>query len=556
MKRMTALLSAFALTLSLAACGQSGSTSAAESSASAAENPAASETSAPTASGSAGDEKYAEPLTITAVRSLGPAGLTLPEGQDLENNAWATYYQENLNVTISYPWTANDADYTQKMNISITSDNLPDVMWVNAAQLKMMVDNGQAAPLSEVFEQYASEYTKEVFSADGGMALQSATFGGELYAIPEMGTGLQSAQVLWIRSDWLSNLDLEEPKTMDDLLKVAEAFAREDPDQNGQDDTYGLGIMKDLFGSYAALQGFFNGYGAYPDIWVPGEDGSLVYGSTQPEMKTALEVLQGMYADKLLDIEFGVKDASKVSEDVNAGRVGMFFGEFWAGAWIQDAKVKDPSIEWKPIAIPFETDQACAQAPFAITKYTVVNSECKNPEVVIKLLNADLEKMYGKTAEPSVYSIDPNGNNIGQAALVYCEPYKKNFTCAQHVIEAMESGDTSDLTLEEAEYYEKNMNCLSGDYTNMSWHNYLMFGPGGTLTVIDSYDQAGRVMNDQYFGAPTATMSEKKSTLEKLQLTEFTNIIMGAPIENFDAFVENWNALGGEQMTAEVNEWL
>ena len=50
-------------------------------------------------------------------------------------------------------------------------------------------------------------------------------------------------------------------------------------------------------------------------------------------------------------------------------------------------------------------------------------------------------------------------------------------------------------------------------------------------------------------------MSEKLSTLKKQQLTDFTAIIMGKDIDAFDTFVENWNKLGGEKMTEEVNEW-
>ena len=36
----------------------------------------------------------------------------------------------------------------------------------------------------------------------------------------------------------------------------------------------------------------------------------------------------------------------------------------------------------------------------------------------------------------------------------------------------------------------------------------------------------------------------------------FVRIIMGdVPVDEFDKFVDNWNALGGAQMTKEVNEW-
>ena len=51
-------------------------------------------------------------------------------------------------------------------------------------------------------------------------------------------------------------------------------------------------------------------------------------------------------------------------------------------------------------------------------------------------------------------------------------------------------------------------------------------------------------------------MTEKMSTLESMRDETFTKIIMGeSPIEEFDAFVESFNKLGGEQITAEVNEW-
>lgn len=551
MKRIVALLLAILLTASLAACSQTSpeATTAGQSSGSASTQ-AVAESTAPDPMG-----KYDKPVTITAVRSLGPAGMTLPKGETLENNIWSRLYEETLGIKIQYLWTANDSDYTQKLNIAITSNDLPDVMYANSAQLKMMVDNGQAADISGVYKDYAADYTKEVMDADSGRALKSATFGGKLYAIPQMGTGLQSTQVLWIRTDWLNNLNLKIPQTIDEMLAVADAFTNGDPDKNSKNDTFGMGITKDLFGSYSALQGFFNSYGAYPNIWIPGESGNLAYGSTQPQIKTALAALQKMYSTNILDREFGVKDANKVGEDVNAGKIGMFFGEFWNGAWIQDAKIKNPAMEWMPASIPSNNGTPSkAQVPFAITLYNVVGKNCKNPEAVIKLLNIDLEKLYGSTAEPGKYSIDADGNNIGQAALIYCEPYKKNFTAAQHVIAAMESKDPSKLTSEEKEYYEKNLRCLEGDFT--CWHNFKMFGPDGTLTVMNQYDLDSRTMYDQFYGAPTTAMSEKKSTLEKLQLTKFTDIIMGAPIDDFDKFVADWGKLGGEQMTTEVNEWF
>ncbi|MEI0740241.1 hypothetical protein VQ056_32565 [Paenibacillus sp. JTLBN-2024] len=62
-------------------------------------------------------------------------------------------------------------------------------------------------------------------------------------------------------------------------------------------------------------------------------------------------------------------------------------------------------------------------------------------------------------------------------------------------------------------------------------------------------------MYESFVGAPTDTMIEKQSILDSLAMDTFTNIILGRPIEEFDHFVEEWHRLGGDQMTAEVNEW-
>lgn len=43
-----------------------------------------------------------------------------------------------------------------------------------------------------------------------------------------------------IRQDWLDTLGLSMPTSMDELYDVLYAFTFSDPDQNGEDDTYGI----------------------------------------------------------------------------------------------------------------------------------------------------------------------------------------------------------------------------------------------------------------------------------------------------------------------------
>lgn len=72
-----------------------------------------------------------------------------------------------------------------------------------------------------------------------------------LCGIPESSGASDSVDLMWIRQDWLENLGLSQPKTIDELINVIEKFTTDDPDGNGVDDTYGLGVT----GALTFLQG-------------------------------------------------------------------------------------------------------------------------------------------------------------------------------------------------------------------------------------------------------------------------------------------------------------
>ncbi len=493
--------------------------------------------------------RYDETVTISSVKNLGVAPLEFPEGDSLKDNVWTRYYKENLNIEIEWLWSTLESQYDQKVNIAITSGDIPDVMMLrNANQLKMMYENGQLYPVADILETYGSPFVKEVLYSDGGLGMESASFDGTLYAIPHVGSGLMSTPVLWVRTDWLDDHGLEIPSTKEEFLHVAEVFST--------GDTYGLGIQKDLFNtSYACLEGFFNMYGAFYDTWFE-KDGGLVYSNIQPEVRDALETLRTMYANGWIDPEFGVKDTDKVNEDVNAGRIGMMFGGFWNAVMFNPAKVADPTFEWMPVAIPEVLNgSGKAQIPFSTQYWYAISANCKNPEAVIRMLNVQLEKSYGETAEPTVFNITPEGYGPFAYNTFTLEPPMKNFTAAEKVTKAIETGDISALNLEELNYYEMSKLSLGGDHTNNNWHQLKMFGPAGSLTVQKSYWDSSNTVTNAFYGAPTPTMVEKLSTLKTQALTDFTSIIMGGDISGFDTFVSNWNDLGGRDMTNEVNEW-
>ena len=99
---------------------------------------------------------------------------------------------------------------------------------------------------------------------------KNASIDGKLYGIyrePPL-----SRQGIVIRKDWLDNLGLKMPETVEDLYDIAKAFTEQDPDQNGKDDTIGLADRHDLtFGAFKTLASYFGA----PNEWGVDKNGRL-----------------------------------------------------------------------------------------------------------------------------------------------------------------------------------------------------------------------------------------------------------------------------------------
>ncbi|NOU71224.1 extracellular solute-binding protein [Paenibacillus sp. LMG 31458] len=498
--------------------------------------------------------KYDPPIEVHSVR-IGMPDDRFKNGDTMKNNAWTKEYESALGIKLVYDWIGDpstDPNNNTKLDVTIASNEIPDVFGVNAKQLNQLINADQVQDLTEVWNKYASPLLKEVANQDGGLALKAATFKGKLMAIPKFGGNITSADILWIRTDWLQKLNLQAPKTMDDVMKIADAFVKSDPDGNNKKDTFGFAINKELTG----LTGYFNGYHVYPGLWVKDASGKLVYGDVQPEMKPALAKLQEMYKAGLLDREFAVKDGSKVIESVSQNKVGIYYGQNWYSYWpFNDARKQNPGMEWKPFPITsIDSNAAKPGVGFPVNEYEVAKKGYKHPEVIVKMLNLWLERAYGKTADWEKFAVAKDGTEIFQYPLFQVFAPNKDVPDNYEAVKAaVASNDTAKLNPEQKALYEKIVAFKKGD--DSQWATYRQAGPTeSSFEVLAGYKD--KLLTTEYLGANTPTMVEKKSVLDKLQNESFTKIIMGAaPIEEFDKFVGQWKKLGGDQITKEVNDW-
>lgn len=508
--------------------------------------------------------KYESPITVTAVMGLSDqVQKSVSIKPDvITDNIWTRGYEKDLGIKIHYLWTVPSAQMEQKMNVSISSNDLPDIIPVNSRQLKMLVDTGVAMDITQLFDQYASDFTKQMMDADQRIGMDQATVNGKLMALPAINGAIDGASMIWIRADWLKNLNMEPPRTMDDVLKIAEAFTKNDPDQNGKDDTYGLGLNKDLLGGFAVLDGFFEGYHGYANGWIDDGSGNLAYGGIQPAIKTALGKLADMYKNGYIDKEFSVKDTAKVAESVTSGKVGMFFGQHYVPFWpLQDAKNKDANADWQAFPIVSADDQpAKPMINGSSGTFYVVNKKMKNPEAAIKLYNyfyakdpalsPDFDPAYhGQDSE-----LDTHPDQFYQLAVMTSFYPQQNLFIHQNVDKYFKDNDSSVLD----NYWVKdNVGNIekykAGD--DKLWSSYAWAGPDNSaFSVIDQYNRDDRFLRNGYIKGDTESMTLKGATLNQMRSETFTKIIIGAaPIDEFDSYVEKWRKLGGDDITKEIN---
>ncbi|MFD0717559.1 extracellular solute-binding protein [Paenibacillus sp. GCM10027626] len=499
-------------------------------------------------------------VELTTVRG-NPSDIKWDPGENMDKNAVYDAYEKDLGIRIKNVWVADSKQLQQKLNMMIASNDIPDFFSVDQMQLQQLIEADMIMDITDVFEQYATEETKAWYTKDGGRQLKSAKADGRLMAIPLSDSPYNSSSYLWVRKDWLQKLNLPEPKTMQDVLKISEEFTKQDPGGTGK--SYGMTLHKDLLNEYG-LTGFFNGYHAYPQSWKKDADGKLAYGSIQPEVKVALKQLQDMYKSGQIDPEFGTKDPDKENELVAGDKIGMAYGAFWLSAWpLESAAIKEGKLvqDWEVYPLPsIDATPAKTQVGLGVNGYVVISKDCKNPEAVIQILNQWVKLSQNISKEEKVYM---HGKELVDKGKLYFKinPIRLfsqdgNVQAGAILPKAIEAKDPSLLNEnpDMTNRYDAVQRYLQGDMTG--WLNWMIAKPGGSMAIMNQYLQEDRYQMDEFYGAPTITMQEKKSVLDAKEKEVFTKIIMNqVSIDEFDKFVEEWKSLGGEKITQEVNEW-
>lgn len=491
---------------------------------------------------------FAEEVTVTTIGKTSPS-IKYIDGESVDDNVMTRLYKEKLNINYENKITVEDSKAAERVSLMIASNDLPDTFETSSAAVQQMIDAGQIADLTDVYEKYASDSLKQVFEYQNGISFNPVRRDGKIYGLPVTNDFANNIAVMYVRQDWLDRLGLKAPASIDELIEIAKAFVEQDPDQNGKKDTYAIAMSSALG---FTLDGISAALKAYPKIWVKDESDQLVYGSVQPEMKEALGVMQQLYQLGSFDKEFGIKGDDKVAETIAEGKVGIFFGPFWQPIWPLALTLdNDKNAEWNAYEIPKGADGTIVPKTLPyVYSWVVVREGYEHPEAIIKSMNLWYEVFHGSLSEWWNEGIadqyrDIENRHMYALPAFFSEP-DKNLKLGMNFIEAVKADDRGLLTT--AEGRTKWDDWKTGSTYGWAMHKYLT----ESELVLSQYKS---YQYDEFMGAPTPSMISYNPTLDKLELETFTKIIMGASLDQFDDFVKKWHQQGGDKIIPEVNEW-
>ncbi|MDT0269045.1 extracellular solute-binding protein [Streptomyces sp. DSM 44915] len=207
------------------------------------------------------------------------------------------------------------SNYRDRLTTTIASGDIPALLVTDAKEptFTQAARAGAFWDLTERIRDYPNLLPAE---AD----LRDSMVNGVLYGVPQWSQPIRGT--VMFREDWLANLGLDVPETTDELHEVARAFTEDDPDGNGQDDTYGLIMASwsplEAVTPYAQLESWFGA----PNGW--GEvDGELVPSFTTEEFFEANRFLRGMVEDGLVNPGFATFDGLRWNDVFVNGEGGI-----------------------------------------------------------------------------------------------------------------------------------------------------------------------------------------------------------------------------------------
>lgn len=254
-----------------------------------------------------------EPITLKFM-----AGKGAQNADDYnETLLWKTY-EKMTNIHIEWELVSSDGR-EEKRNIALAGGTLPDVFYTMDIPNHDLLKYGQQGmfiKLNDLIEEYMPNLSALLEKYPD--IRKGATFpDGNIYSIPTIYdpefTSVIMGHKLWIRQDWLDQLEMDMPETIDDFYKYLKEVKETDLNKNGKHDEVPYGATS-IGGIRDVLKGAFGvgnrGY-KHPYIDQDPETGDVRFYPISDGYKELLTYLNKLFSEGLIQENIYTIDANQ-----------------------------------------------------------------------------------------------------------------------------------------------------------------------------------------------------------------------------------------------------
>ncbi|MEK3721427.1 extracellular solute-binding protein [Paenibacillus sp. FSL H8-0034] len=449
---------------------------------------------------------------VSVMMSYHPSLEQFSGSDDMNNNKLVKLLKEKSGFNVKYEALPKD-NPSQKVSIIFASGDVPDLIRISGkSDYFKLAQQGAFEPLDDLIKSsipnLSSYLTPEI--------MDSTRLDGKIYGIPHR-VAQKVGNGILMRSDITKELDLKDPVTLDDFYATLKTIKEKKNLAGLTAAAANPGAFTNSFLPFAAAYGVGNR--------TVVKNGKLEFSVLQPEYKEFLTTMKKWYSEGLIDQEFSI---NKDVKDRMINGTSVFNTAAWSDALTIDRSIQEKKTggTLKFIAPVTGKDGQSGVPEEAVvgSSYWVIPKQAKNKQGAAEYLN---------------YVIGPEGDQL----LTYgIEGQDFKMENGKPVQTAEQSNAINWRTL----YF-------FGD-TDPSF--FARLGAKGFLPYYEPLIPFKRNREETVYAPSVEAYDSKSTELRNFGEENSLKFIMGKrSLDEFDKFVQEYNAKGGKAAIDAMNEW-
>ncbi|MFC3748217.1 extracellular solute-binding protein [Paenibacillus sp. GCM10012306] len=291
----------------------------------------------------------------------------------------------------------------EALNVMLASGDLPDMIEYNflgdfPGGPEKAINDGYILKLNDLIDKHAPNL-KKYLQDNPDVDKMVKTDSGSYYAFPFVRGDdfLRVFQGPIIRQDWLDELGLPVPETIDDWTKTLTAFK----EKKGAKAPFAV-VSKPRFFNESGNGAFLGAFGVTRGFYQ--EDGKIKFGPSESGFKEYLKLFRQWYADGLIDKNIATADSKALDGNMASGATGASVGNAGGGIgkWQPLVEGNDPKAVL--VAAPYpvlnkgETPKFGQKHQAYASEGTVaISTSAKDPVLAVEMLD------YGYSEEGRLF---------------------------------------------------------------------------------------------------------------------------------------------------------